>query len=273
MAEVGAHLADEISADPSLLHAASKVVATIYTGGEDVRDALPLPVTRKSAEDFVHDRYEGDERNVMRGLAGWLWIISLSLNLLWGKEAKLATPSPIQEAIMLDISDRVSYFMSIPEGRINARCWEEYLRSQRISYSGELVAKALPLTWEQMEPGLPPPDRCGALDAAALAEGPMAEFLRDPSVSIPPHNPKDLRPNPGKVRFARGEELRIGRGLLARGLVTALRSEDLKPFRRRAFAQWELWRRQRDIGTWQTRHGSAPLDPEFNGLQLASGKT
>ena len=55
---------------------------------------------------------------------------------------------------------------------------------RRVSYSGEMVLKGLPLTWRQMLPALPPAEVSGSVDATALASRGLRPYLKKPELSI-----------------------------------------------------------------------------------------
>ncbi len=58
-----------------------------------------------------------------------------------------------------------------------AEDWSEYLKSRRLSCSGEVSSRAETVTWAQVEPALPPPGLGGKVSALALAPGLMRDLL------------------------------------------------------------------------------------------------
>ena len=62
--------------------------------------------------------------------------------------------------------------------------WRAYLQMRRVSYSGEMMLKGLPLTWRQMLPALPPAEVSGSVDATALASRGLRPYLKKPELSI-----------------------------------------------------------------------------------------
>ena len=51
--------------------------------------------------------------------------------------------------------------------------WPEYIRSRKVGYDNEVVMKGLPVSWAQIEPGLPPEALGGSIDSCALASEPV----------------------------------------------------------------------------------------------------
>ena len=105
--------------------------------------------------------------------------------------------------------------------------WDEYLKNQRVNYCGEVAPKAQPLTWEQMEQGLPPPEHCGAIRAEDLAEGTMRDSIMNPQLSLNNFNPAGPRPRQSRLHLGPGERVKIGKALLERQLVDPLEDEEL----------------------------------------------
>ena len=99
------------------------------------------------------------------------------------------------------------------------------MKSKAINYAGEIVSPPQPLTWRQMEPGLPPREYCGRISAVDLAEGPTREWLLHPEWSLKPHDAIGAIPRPAKCHFVKGEEIKIARNLLSRSLVEPVELE------------------------------------------------
>ena len=47
--------------------------------------------------------------------------------------------------------------------------WEKLMSLKKVGYSGELALKGVNLTWERMEPALPPRGLSGSVDAVQLS--------------------------------------------------------------------------------------------------------
>ena len=155
----------------------------------DLRDALPLPLSEGSAEELIEGKLTEGTVGEKEGLSAWLWLCARGLNVMWGlpEEQALTYHGPLSasQAAMADsLAERVIYFSQIADARVPRRDWSDFLKKHRLNYSGEVVQHAMPLSWEQMEPGLPPPLHCGSIDVLELVDGTMKEFLKDPSLSL-----------------------------------------------------------------------------------------
>jgi len=62
--------------------------------------------------------------------------------------------------------------------------WEEILRGRRLSYSGEVVFKAVHLTMVQVLPALPGEGLAASIDAASLVSAKVKKLLENPDLSI-----------------------------------------------------------------------------------------
>ncbi len=94
---------------------------------------------------------------------------------------------------------------------------------RRVSYSGEMVLKGLPLTWRQMLPALPPAEVSGSVDATALASRGLRPYLKKPELSIKPREQWPARLRQVRVRAEPTEWQRILQGLYQRRLIRLLR--------------------------------------------------
>eukprot|EP00973_Karenia_brevis_P057751 8033724-Karenia_brevis.AAC.1 len=83
------------------------------------------------------------------------------------------------------------------------------------------------VTWAQIEPGLPPADRCGSIQALDLCEPTVQSFLREPLKALVDLESVDPAPKPGMMMGSRKENIKIARGLLQRRLVRILERDEL----------------------------------------------
>ena len=65
------------------------------------------------------------------------------------------------------------------DGSIYGAQREKFIAAKETAYDTELVLKGMPLTWRQMDGGLPPTDLAASADKAALAAASSARFLRE----------------------------------------------------------------------------------------------
>ena len=105
---------------------------------------------------------------------------------------------------------------------------EDNLRTAKVTYTGEDIKTAVPLTWAQVQAALPPKGQAAVLRASEICEGWLAEVLEDPTQIIRPRSewPETL-PSP-KVRVKSDHEWhKIVRGCLDLGIWGCLKREDL----------------------------------------------
>jgi hypothetical protein len=122
--------------------------------------------------------------------------------------------------------DKAVHMVSLPENSIPKKDWDEATEGTRLSYIGQVVERAVELTWEQLEPALPDFDHCASIDAEALAEGECRDVLADPMGALDKlHSAKEC-PRAGRNIIRAGHHLKIAKGLLARGLVIALEAHE-----------------------------------------------
>ena len=69
--------------------------------------------------------------------------------------------------------------LTIPAAVVPKENWQELLKHSRLNYHGDVVQRAVRLTWVQVEPGLPPPEHCAIIYVEELADGPMLDFLQN----------------------------------------------------------------------------------------------
>ncbi|CAK0891233.1 unnamed protein product [Prorocentrum cordatum] len=170
------------------------------------------------------------------GLDEWLLLALLGLNALWDGSRALGQqpcampvnrPSVAQVACFWHLERKVHSFVTTPGMGVAAEAPVELFATREVSYGGDVAQRAVELTWEQIEPALPPADRCGRLRAVDFCEPRVRRYLEEPIEMLVPLDCFPARPKPGKVMASSTEIIRIGRGLLERGLVAPLRRSDL----------------------------------------------
>jgi hypothetical protein len=83
-----------------------------------------------------------------------------------------------------NIQKDVLRFLAANPGRLPGKNWIRHLEVSGISYSGQEVALARPITLAQIQPALPKKGVCGSLSALDFAETDVRDALPDPSLSI-----------------------------------------------------------------------------------------
>ena len=69
-----------------------------------------------------------------------------------------------QGAALAELGRKAEYYVSLDGGVIPRRDWKEWLTKTCFNYTGAEVQKALPLSWAQVEPALPPFESCACVD-------------------------------------------------------------------------------------------------------------
>ncbi len=105
--------------------------------------------------------------------------------------------------------------------------WRSRIADLSVGYTGEVVEKARWLTWAQVEPGLPPVGKGGALYAPDFCDGWVSEHLTNAALSrIPDELIKEDLPF-ATVRATQQEWNRIGREMLERGVACVMEPHEV----------------------------------------------
>lgn len=105
--------------------------------------------------------------------------------------------------------------------------WGSRIRDLSISYSGDVVEKARWLTWEQVEPGLPPPGTGGVLYAPLFCDAWVAKHLEDAELS---RLNDEVVPDPlphAVVRCTTTEWEKIASEMVRRGVATIIEPDNI----------------------------------------------
>ena len=251
LSEIGCRLKKYIVAEPTLMGGRAKRILDgiqIKAFGAG-RDLLPMPLHLGSVEeleqriDDLREVAEDDDGNPwMRGkrvekrsegVRSWLWIIMLALNAAYcgaapGEAIRLPrVASKAQCLAFAELEHAVMHFVELPASSMPVKDWSAYLRESNIGYNGQEVLRAMKLTWDQLEPALPPQRFCGCIDIMELVDGPVKDYLERPEDALVDLATVSERPRPGSCMIERGEELRIAKGLLARNMVIPLKRSEL----------------------------------------------
>ena len=219
-------------------------ITTHGAGGVRQRDLLPFPVDHLTTEEEewawrvegkAFKGSAGKSDAVLRGAAGvkaWLWLMCVGLNFMHSAEGSVASravalgpPSLVQVEALRALERDALYFCTHGDTVVPATDWWDYLGSRAISYSGEEVGVARPLSWEQMVPALPPKDACGVVDAAAVATGGIREILLNPELCMKERDAWPEVLTKVKRHTKPGELQPIVQGLVQQGLCALTRQE------------------------------------------------
>jgi hypothetical protein len=161
------------------------------------------------------------------GLRAWHGLVVVALNHLYGDEPRGERPcaggqaTAAQEQALNTLWELVKSFIDERERagvpRSSQEDWGHAIDDLKVSYTGEVLEKAVPLTLAQVLPGLPSVEHGGSVDIMEVLPPHLQEALKHPEKMMvePPQGP---RPHP-KVRVVDGEWPKIARALFDRGLI------------------------------------------------------
>ena len=219
--------------------------ASFQGTGERWRDVLPLPVDPQILSLVEEIVREGEFRVKKAGMSGGAvkglhrrvgidcltYCMTLGLNLMWSglrKSARLSKvePSAQQKLAIGRLHAAAAYVVDGLDGaekgsvpRTPSEGWEDKVKDARISYHGEVVAKAEALELDRVLASLPPQGFGGAVNILDVCEGEIRELLADPSkVLLEGPDLPEVFPRP-KVRVADKDWGPLARALFERGIV------------------------------------------------------
>ena len=117
----------------------------------------------------------------------------LGLNFMYGGFGRISSsvcvetrkPTSAQVASLHYLCEVAAFFVdSGTKAVLPQKDWQKELGRVSVSYTGQVVQRALPLTLHQVLPALPPKELSGKLDSVALAQGKVKEQLQDPALSL-----------------------------------------------------------------------------------------
>ena len=166
-----------------------------------------------------------------QGLRAWHGLVVVMLNFMYGDRAVGTRPTPSgqatgpQERALETLWELVRIFVDEKEAngvpRTSMEDWDVAIDSLRVSYTGEVIEKAVPLTLNQVLPGLPSPEHGGLVDILAVLPEELQETVKHPEkLVLSP--PQGLPPRP-KVHASSAEWNKIAKALYERGLVRPVR--------------------------------------------------
>ena len=211
-------------------------------------DVLPLPVDPAPAEEArilqalrggatpSHIARDFGRSLRVAGRAAWLFLLVTVVNFLnLGLSAANTLdaaqgPRDVSEAqhhALAYLREQVDNFLEgIPE-RVPQINWASAAKSTRADYRGEMLLKGVPVSWAQVEPGLPPEGLAGSIAAASLASDEMRPWILDPSLSVKPFAQWPRRFRRSYVRCKPGELPGLIRGLFRHKVINFLSDDEL----------------------------------------------
>ena len=112
-------------------------------------------------------------------------LVILGVNSLWQNSGGLrlplvgevgAEPSQAQVHAFWHLERKVEAFLETESLSIMSEPVSTIFEKE-VAYGGELVCRARALTWEQVEPALPPRECCASVDVLELCDARMRHFL------------------------------------------------------------------------------------------------
>ena len=175
------------------------------TVSESPRDLLPLPVCKPDLDEtrilqaFAAGAKPADIRRdfpsaVPRAArSAWVFLLILLVNFLhlgWSEVGTLEHKMPAdftdaQLSVLEHFGRQVDYFLK-NDKPLPGLDWNVLLAAKAVDYNADLVLKGRPVSWAQIEPGLPPEGMAGSVRAVSLAAPPMARLLSDPTTCVRP---------------------------------------------------------------------------------------
>ena len=165
------------------------------------------------------------------GLLIWHGLMTAALNFLWNggrSNGRVCTSPPSRgqqlsqerlweasKVFVDDVSETSEKLVKAPD----CSDWDAKIEKMRISYHGEVVEKAQPLTLEQILPGLPPPGFGGKVPLVELCEGEVRRLLLHPEEALLEGLDLPVKMPKPKVMAEDEEWEKIGAELYFRGLV------------------------------------------------------
>jgi hypothetical protein len=197
LVEVGPLLLDAVLTAPNGMsdayfvmeeHGWTTAMATFK--GKVPRDVLPIPLGEISAEE--DEKTLGGNASQHRGTRSWVILVLLLINMYGvGRLPCLHTLqergplSACQAESLRWTKEAVGFFLR-ENAVVPTKDWAAHLANQRLSYEGEVMSYPQEVTWEQIEPALPPAGVAGRVAAEDVSTGVVRECLLDPSKLVIP---------------------------------------------------------------------------------------
>ncbi len=216
------------------------------TVSEAPSDLLPMPVCPADLDEtrilqaFAAGALPADVRRDFPSAvppaarSAWIFLLILLVNFLhlgWSEVNTLEQRVPAdytdaQLSVLEHFGRQVDYFLK-DDKPLPGVDWDLLMATKAVDYNPDLVLKGRPVSWAQIEPGLPPEGVAGSVRAVSLAAPPMARLLMDPATCVKPREEWPLRLQRTRVFVQPGEWAKILRGLYGRGMIKFLQASEL----------------------------------------------
>ena len=104
--------------------------------------------------------------------------------------------------------------------------WQSFFDKHSINYCGEVVKVAEEVTWESLEPGLPPPGMAGVIDACSVCTGGTLHYVKSPRDYLLPECQWEYT-KPPRVMIRNDDWPKTAAQLVQRGVCEPIAVEDL----------------------------------------------
>ena len=151
----------------------------------------------------------------------WVYTMMCALNHLAGEKARLGPGrwSVSERRVVLSLESAVQRrngrSVAHPTSEME---WQKDVGSRQVGYSGEEQSVCHVLTWEQVEPALPPADHGGCIDTLNWVGPRTRDFLTSPKLLLKPQDDVVLPRMPGKIHIKEEDRMRIAHELVARNV-------------------------------------------------------
>ncbi|CAK0801859.1 unnamed protein product [Prorocentrum cordatum] len=234
----------------------------VERGAATVRDLLPfplspLPTDAEKAPALAASRGEAVTTEMVEqaGLEAWMYLIKWSLNQLNrgggrrrscvdynshpgdlgtsscnGTEDELRGSAGAGSAAQQAALDQLRLYVSdfVKGHDIPIVDWAETLRHARLDYQGEEMKVPEKVTWEQIEPALPPVGQSARVRATGLVQGVLKHYLENPQLCLLPEGEWPPAVPTAKVWVdSEAEWHRICQGAARRGIFSFISARDV----------------------------------------------
>ena len=215
-------------------------------------DLLPLPYVLLSADDManLHTTHVNGEKDPgvqrwkcptrlqvlrLRQLQAWVFCMIVATNYLYvgfGWEAFTATTfsrplSLSQQRSIERFYLAGDYFMGDNSATLPGKDWSTILEGRRLGYDGEVVAKAMDLSFVQVVAALPPEDLGGSIDALDLCDEVTRNLLLNPEANMKPREEWPPQLAQARMRISDVEWLKLAPELVRRRICGVVEPSDL----------------------------------------------
>eukprot|EP00973_Karenia_brevis_P056567 7869844-Karenia_brevis.AAC.1 len=168
-----------------------------------------------------------------------LWGRAILICLSWNYYGRSAWPSfndatalkDSQKSAVRSLMVRVREYVNDNNMVFEKVNFEEDLNLRKIGYNGEEQYHAEVLTWEQIEPALPPENLAGSVAAESMCEGFVKDCLLDPSLLLKEEEEVPELPKPPSVWVEDQEWSSMAVALVKRKIFGVLEESEVALFK------------------------------------------